>query len=262
MTRTPFFDPGPVIGVRIYRSDVVVVREGIQANGHPDTNSKRKEITMFSKASRKRLAFIVNNTRVHFSSMITLTYPLDFPSDGQTVKKHLNTFLIWAIRRFKSPSYVWFLEFQKRGAPHVHILLCSPLPVIEEQRKKLFADVSERWYAIVGSNDPKHLAAGTRCERIRKPDGAARYALKYCYKMEQKCVPQAYRNVGRFWGTSRDVPPSEPRLIPMDEPSIRAVLADWDYCPDKDTLVYQTLFGCADRFNQYSGIRVFLTLTN
>lgn len=216
---------------------------------------------MLSKKSRQRLAFVANNTHVRFRSMITLTYPREFPSDGRSVKKHLNAFLVWCRRRFASPSYLWFLEFQKRGAPHIHILLDSPLPQSEAGRRLLFGEVSQQWYNTVGSGDPKHLRAGTRCERIRKPDGAARYCLKYAYKTEQKCVPSDYRDVGRFWGCSRDTRPSTPRIIPIDEGSVRGILADWEYCPDADTLVYQTLFGCADRFRSYSGIRVWADLT-
>lgn len=217
---------------------------------------------MFSKKSRKRLAFVANNTRVVFRTMVTLTYPKEYPTDGKTVKTHLNAFLVWCRRRLDSPSYLWFLEFQKRGAPHIHLLFDAPLPTHKDERVQLFNDVSQAWYRIVDSGDFYHLQAGTRCERIRKPDGAARYCLKYCYKMEQKCVPSEYRNVGRFWGCSRDVPPKEPRVIPMDEPTVRGILKDWAYCPDENTLVYQTLFGCSDRFRSYSGIQAYVHLTS
>lgn len=217
---------------------------------------------MLSKKSRKRLAFVANNTTVVFRTMLTLTYPKEYPTDGKTVKAHLNTFLTWCRRYFISPSYLWFLEFQKRGAPHIHILLDYPLPRDPDKRVVLFYTVARKWYETVGSGDVSHRAAGTRCERIRKPDGAARYCLKYAYKTEQKCVPEQYRNVGRFWGCSRDVTPKEPLIIPMDEGSVRGVLVDWEYCPDENTLVYQTLFGCADRFRSYSGIRAWAQLTD
>jgi len=217
---------------------------------------------MLSKKSRQRLAFIANNTRIVFRTMITLTYPKEYTTDGEEVKKHLNTFLVWARRYFVSPSYLWFLEFQKRGAPHIHLLIDTPLSQDKAQRLNTYADVAEKWYNTVDSGDVKHLKAGTRVERIRKPDGAARYCLKYAYKTKQKCVPEAYRNVGRFWGCSRDVTPQDVRIWPMDELSVRTVLEDWEYCPNDDTLVYQTLFGCADRFRSYSGIRVYADLTN
>lgn len=262
MPHLPKFDPGPVIGIRIYKRDVVVVRQGVMHPGRSPTPPQRGNITMLSKKSRQRLAFVANNTRIVFRSMITLTYPKEYPTDGKTVKAHLHTFLVWARRRFASPSYLWFLEFQKRGAPHIHILLDYPMPQEETWRYLLYKDVSKKWYRTVGSGDLNHLKAGTRCERIRKPDGAARYCLKYAYKTKQKCVPVGFRDVGRFWGCSRDVPPEQARIWPIDELSVRSVLSDWEFCPSEDTLVYQTLFGCADRFRQYTGIRVYADLTN
>jgi len=262
MPHMPKFDPGPVIGIKIYRRDVVVVRSGVLHRGNNGIAPRRGEITMLSKKSRQRLAFVANNTRVVFKTMVTLTYPGQFSSDGKVVKEHLNKFLLWCRNRFATPSYLWFLEFQRRGAPHIHLLIDTPLSQDKVQRLGAYADVARKWYIVVGSGDVRHLKAGTRVERIRKKDGAARYCLKYAYKMRQKMVPDAYRNVGRFWGCSRDVPPKDVRMWPIDELSVRAVLSDWEYCPSADTLVYQTLYGCADKFRNYAGIRVYADLTN
>lgn len=261
MQRLPLFDPGPVVGIKIYKRDVVVVRRGVLHRGNNGIAPKRGEISMLSKKSRMRLAFTANNTRVVFRTMITLTYPKEYTTDGKEVKKHLNAFLVWCRRYFARPSYLWFLEFQKRGAPHIHLLIDTPLPQEKAQRLDVYSDVSVKWYDTVNSGDERHLRAGTRCERIRKPDGAARYALKYAYKTRQKCVPEPYRNVGRFWGCSRDVTPKDVRIWPMDELSVRTVLVDWEFCPSKDVLVYQTLYGCADKFRNYAGICVYADLT-
>lgn len=258
MHPTRGYDLGPIIGVQIYKRDVVVRRRGQRHPNAAKPTAERGKVTMLSKKSRKRLAFIVTNTRVTLSTMITLTYPKEFPTNGMIVKRDLHAFLMWQGCFFKKPSYVWFLEFQKRGAPHIHVLLDYPLPQNPDERIEMFYTIARRWYEIVGSGDEKHRQAGTRCETIRKRDGASRYALKYAYKCEQKTVPPAYQNVGRFWGCSRDVPPKTPRVIPIDEGSVRAILMDWEYCPDNETLVYQTLFGCASRFKEYSGIRAWI----
>ena len=63
-------------------------------------------------------------------AMLTLTYPGDWESvapDGETVKRHLIAFF----RRFERAFGVkiiclWKLEFQRRGAPHFHILMMIP----------------------------------------------------------------------------------------------------------------------------------------
>lgn len=256
------FDPGPIIGVQIYRRDVVVRRQGYSHPGNDDHMPERGKVTVFSKKSRQRLAFTVNNTTVEFRTMVTLTYPREYPTNGKAVKKHLNAFLTWARRRFSPLSYIWFLEFQKRGAPHIHLLLDYVLPQTSGLCVTVYREVGKRWFDIVGSGDAKHAVAGTRTERIRKPDGAARYALKYCYKMEQKWIPLDFRDVGRFWGCSRGVKPTEPRVIPMDDGTVRGILMDWDYSPDSHTLVYQTLYGCAERFDESNAVRVWRDLTS
>jgi hypothetical protein len=89
-------------------------------------------------------------------------------------------------------SAFWFLEFQARGAPHFHIF-CTWSPNKEW--------VAKTWYFIVGSEDDRHLRAGTRVEFIRSGRaGTISYASKYAAKQEQKDVPSDYENVGRFWG--------------------------------------------------------------
>ncbi|WP_462273673.1 rolling circle replication-associated protein [Methanohalophilus sp.] len=179
--------------------------------------------------------------------MITLTYPGQYTSDGATVKGHLRAFL-QALRRVNNDvSYLWFLEFQKRGAPHFHVLTRGIQ--ITKERKEW---VSKRWYAIVGSKDERHLRAGTRTESVRKKDGAKRYAVKYAYKMKQKRVPEGYRNVGRFWGHSKDVKPIPIAEVECNEDDIIAGLeiGEWEYLRG-DALHYRVLYGVSDILTEH-----------
>jgi hypothetical protein len=87
----------------------------------------------------------------------------------------------------------WFLEFQKRGAPHFHLLTTD---FYSYRRCQML------WYAIVNSGDSKHLKAGVRVETLKRgKKGMISYAKKYARKQEQKEVPPDYLNVGRFYGT-------------------------------------------------------------
>lgn len=182
-------------GVEVYNNDVVVIRTRRATEHQP---GERCEIEEFSDRSRKRLAFVASNTSVQFQSMVTLTYPNEWDRNGIEVKRHLSLFLKrW--RRRHEDSYLWFLEFQYRGAPHYHYLTTVESRQIDKRK------VSRDWYEIVNSGDDRHLLAGTRVERLRK--AGAWYALKYAGKMAQKRVPENYRNVGRFYGYSRDVKP-------------------------------------------------------
>lgn len=209
------------MALEVYRNDVVV-EYSFKERKKKSRESKRGEIVKLSRDSLARLAFVANNTAADFEYMVTLTYPMEFPSDGATVKKNLNRFLSWVRSCWEGVGYLWFLEFQKRGAPHIHILLTVPL-----DREK----VSERWYKAVGSEDEKHLAAGTRVEKLRSTRGGARYVTKYAQKAKQKHVPKEYRNCGRFWGHSRNVKPESMMKIRVMQRGDEFVqsLDFWDY---------------------------------
>lgn len=239
---------GRVIGVKVYQNDVVVVREEM---GLPIGGARRAEVTEFSRASRRRLAFVASNTSVTFRTMLCLTYPRDFPSDGREVKRNLHAFLVWLQRDLGGCWYLWFLEFQKRGAPHVHILVDWPWPSSRTAQRDFRFRVAMQWYRVVGSGDSRHLAAGTSCERIRSKTGTARYAVKYASKMQQKWVPAGYRNVGRFWGCSRAVVPPVPETVQCTEDDIRGLLEGWEYAPDAKRLLYRVLYNQADRLRAW-----------
>jgi hypothetical protein len=137
-----------------------------------------------------------------YSVMATLTYPGEYPGDGREVKRHLDCFVKRAFRYVdhESPpepkSIFWFLEFQRRGAPHFHLFLNFSIP---------WQAVAQWWYEIVGSGDDRHLQAGTRIEALYHGRyGTIGYATKYAAKLEQKEIPQNFVNCGRFWGIYGD----------------------------------------------------------
>lgn len=244
------YNLGRVIGVELYHNDIVVRREGKAPDVH---EQKRGEIVEFSKASRRRLAFVASNSAVVFRTMITLTYPKEFPNDGKQVKANLREFLTWLKRDTGGCAYLWFLEFQIRGAPHVHVLIDWHGKRGTDALRCMRFRISAQWYRIVGSGDYKHLQAGTRVETLRKPDGARRYAVKYAAKMRQKAVPPAYRNVGRFWGCTKGVVPEPEQFVQCTDGDIRALIGDWEYKPDEGQPLYRVLYNQADRLRSHLG---------
>jgi len=156
----------------------------------------RVEVSGFSESSRGRMRRFLRGCVPEFRTMVTLTYPAGFPSDGRTVKRHLRAYMERCRRmlgdRAPDESAFWFLEFQGRGAPHFHLFQTFDVP-----RETL----ARWWYEIVNSDDDRHLRAGTRIERITGGrNGCVSYANKYAAKSEQKQVPIGYEHVGRFWG--------------------------------------------------------------
>ena len=228
----------PVVGIEVYKNDVVVVRAPGRSNSVENTRSEVKE---FSRASRQRLAFIAANSDVVFTSLCTLTYPREFPNDGARVKRDLQTFLKALRRKVPALEFLWFLEFQRRGAPHVHVLIRGA-----RVHKPMQRWVSETWYRICGTGDARHLRAGTRLERVRKPNGARNYAVKYAHKMRQKCVPEGYRNVGRFWGCTKSVRPVVRGSFACTNDDLIGALeaGGWDRM-NGDAVRFKTLYGAS-----------------
>lgn len=182
----------------IYNNDVCLSYTA--PKGQAEKTYKRGAVDELSAKSIKKLAFYAQNTSIEMVTFITLTYPAEYPSNGKEVKKHLNRFLSWVRALHKGVEYLWFMEFQRRGAPHFHVILDADMT--GEKR-----EISQRWYDAVGSEDKKHLQAGTNTQRVRERNGAARYVAKYASKQYQKKRPEGYRDCGRFWGCSRGVKP-------------------------------------------------------
>lgn len=228
---------GLISGVCHYPNNtVVVVRKSAKGNL---ARGDRSKIAKFTKRTRHRMIFVSRETKVKFGSMITLTYPLEFPVDGRKVKRHLDTMLKRLKRRYEQ-DYYWFLEFQNRGAPHIHILYGRSL-VTNADRVWL----SNSWVDIIGLDSKRPFCylksraqhdLRQQClefhqrvdqwDPIRERHGAAAYVAKYARKFEQKLVPKQYLDVGRFWGCSRNVTASipEPQEYDADESIARGFI--------------------------------------
>lgn len=215
--------------VSMFRNDCVVrsYEPGVRPEHLEDVT--RSEIDQFSDKSRKKLAFYACNTDVVFKSMITVTVHPDVGVEsGLEFKAALATMVQWI--RDQKYSFLWFLEFQKNGSPHAHILLSGSSseaettdkngnPFFREESLRLSklwtghvcasvgADIQMSMFSEQSEAIEKMCRASVRWEPVRDEDGAAKYACKYAYKCEQKSVPYGFRNVGRFWGNSRDVKP-------------------------------------------------------
>jgi hypothetical protein len=134
--------------------------------------------------------------------LITLTYHEVWSEDPAVWKHQLEAFRKRLERRYGKFSAIWRLEYQRRGAPHFH-LMCffwthqgrpGLLPFLRD-------DVGPLWWEVTGRTSEAHLQAGTRCELPRSWKGANVYLSKYMTKLE-KLVPGA-KPPGRFWGVWR-----------------------------------------------------------
>lgn len=210
----------PIVGYTIVNGGIILHRECALDSLKDMRTGRRQRVTNISPRSLSRLALLASENSQKFHSMITLTYGQNYPLDGTRVKYHLNYFLTKLKRSYGPFDYLWFLEFQKRGAPHFHILTSLAGPT-RLQRLKM----GKEWANIIEPHSWPYervvWAGGEACylgeyqtndavvsvhshksvwDKIHRHNGAAHYVVKYATKIHQKDVPRAYKNVGRFWG--------------------------------------------------------------
>lgn len=247
--RKKVFKPPAIIGIEVYASTVITRRYGRIGAG----NTQRQEIKNLSADSLGNLAFIAFNTPAYFPSMLTLTYPAKFSNDGKQVKDNLDNFLYWYRYHFPGEKYLWFLEFQKRGAPHFHVLSTVDLAAFGKLatiKRKNKAPWQTHWDTWQTQQEAWQKLGGgkTAWEVINDAEGGKKYAAKYATKAYQKAVPPAYRNVGRFWGHSREgVKPEPDGSYACSEEQLKLALerGGWEHLPDDADLVYRELFQAA-----------------
>jgi len=137
-------------------------------------NATRGQIYEFSRRSRKRL--LEKTARLDYSQgktiFVTLTYPFLFPSPARA-KEQLRAFLkrLAYHCRSKGIAAIWRLEFQKRGAPHFHLMLFG-LPFVDK------ADIQAMWMSVLHTK----TRVFTRIEMIQSARHARYYISKYVAK--------------------------------------------------------------------------------
>lgn len=209
------------------------------------TSKRRGQVTAFSAKSRRRLMRLlrsVNQLQLQgLPVFLTLTYPAEWDGDPARWKRDLDVFLKRLGRRWPAASAVWKLEFQRRGAPHFHLLVFGVQSLPRDW-------VAQVWYEVVNSQDMSHLLAGTRVERVRSWRGVMSYAAKYMGKAGQAPGGQL---VGRFWGVYNRA------ALPVT--LAEAVLAFGEFYQLRRILRrYAEKQGRAVRLNQWDGLTVFL----
>ncbi len=163
-------------------------------------NPNKNKISQYSPRTAQRLGLHLSEHGPLYKWETTLTYPDEFPCDGNIVRKHR----LAIIRKLKNQcavkEYTTVLEFQERGAPHLHILHDRYIP---------YHDLAQWWFDIVNSGDPYHLKAGTSENPVRDETLTRIYMASYAKKKDQKLVPEQYKDVGKFWTSNRSTKPHE-----------------------------------------------------
>lgn len=161
----------------------------------------RGSITEFSRQSQARLMKKLACWRPFGQVIIvTLTYPRQFPNsrragqDFERFRRHLR-------QRYPELAGMWKLEYQKRGAPHYHMVLETGRTAFSLSHFRAWLD--QTWIQSRRSN----VLARTQAAWARDPSRAKYYLAKEVGKTAQSS--KAWRNrinqatedhYGRFWG--------------------------------------------------------------
>jgi hypothetical protein len=174
---------------------------------------RRGNVAGFSEASRRRLMDKLmsvdmgavsagRKSRVARALFVTLTYPRDWPAAWEVWKAQLKAFRKRVERsRHGFLGALWRLEFQRRGAPHFHLLLCFPRPV-HVRGFRLW--LSRAWNEVLdGGRD--HLVVGCNARPVY---GGGGKLLNYLAKYLGKCTPAPVDGSasGRMWGVWGSLP--------------------------------------------------------
>jgi hypothetical protein len=211
----------------------------LDENGEGSAPSgKRRAITGWSAKSRgrmtRRLCELDYSPMLGLGvpAMIVLTYPGDWlpvARRGQDVKRHMAVFRRRWERAWGRAELLalWKLEFQRRGAPHVHLFTVPPAGLTADGLT--FKEwLSQTWAAIVAHPDPeqyrRHVLAGTGVDyaeglRAKDPKRLAVYFTKhgiYAAKEYQNHPPDEWLEPGcgpgrywGYWGLERRIEPVE-----------------------------------------------------
>jgi hypothetical protein len=179
------------------------------------TNVPRGTIKGFSDRSSRRLKEYLTNALAEYEYFGTLTVADDILTPA-LFKAAQGRFFTWFMReqrgrvrarchddldrdrtlgaQLSSVSLCWFLEFQQRGAPHLHFFYTDFVP---------WRRAASKWCDSI--DQPWAFETATKFEKLRSAgsgSGIAAYAQKaagYASKAEQKTDPLA-REWGRWWG--------------------------------------------------------------
>lgn len=150
----------------------------------PENPPARGIIQGMSPKSRKRMMEGLacwKNFEDERGLFITLTYHETWGVNYKAWKRDMDVLIKRMKRAFHKVGGLWKLEFQTRGAPHFHLLICGDLPTHGE----MMTWITNAWGDIAHSTSEYHGEFSTNVRRV----WSRRHAMHYCAKYMTKDVP-------------------------------------------------------------------------
>jgi len=160
-------------------------------------NAKRGLVSGLSSKSRLRLIrFLAQVSRPDEPVFVTLTYR-DFTEESASWKRDLDAWCKRLCAHFPSCCAVWRLQFQRRGAPHYHLLIWLGDSGDREGLRDMFA---RWWLRIINQDTPENWRYGVDLEVVTDFRKCAFYISLYASSGEQDRTDIL---TGREWGCVR-----------------------------------------------------------
>lgn len=171
----------------------------------------RVACSQFSRRSRRALLLSLNSidqrrAPADLWAFVTLTYHRADVSPREC-KSHLKRFNDRLRRAWGDLAFFWKLEPQKRGTPHLHLLVYVPAGLDHERIRQ---SIARHWHAVADPDSAEHLrvmefvgrSQSAKRREFYQPLGSwsqvSGYAAKYCGKPVDHREDWAFP--GRFWG--------------------------------------------------------------
>jgi len=188
------------------------------SNAPPPRESTRGVVCGLSPRAAKRLRERLMGIDWVASdvSFLTLTYHHEWGAHWRDWKADLRRMMRVVCYRFADTldGYLWRLEFQKRVAPHYHLILCWRKGH-RPPEKALQSWLARRWNAAIGeTGDLAHLAHGVKCINAQVTTGGMGKLLGYmvkdvCKSDQGRAIDKETGEImgtGRTWGIVGNVP--------------------------------------------------------
>jgi len=187
----------------LYFSNCITVQSSVTPNpARTPPLRQQHDIVNFSRSSRKQM--IDKLARLNFLCysqmfMCTLTYRHEFPLTQEEQKKHIDR-LQKKFRQLSSKfDFIWRIETQKRGAPHLHYLLLFKDRNRTWSEAELTLSLRKLWRSVIPEWSSAQDLYAVHVKSLSNVRKSLAYMTKYIAK-EDPTVKDTL--TGRRWGTS------------------------------------------------------------
>jgi len=234
-----------------------LLKTHIPAEPHPlyfHPTPVRGPIRSFSARSRSRMLqrlAMIDYTALGPAQWVTLTYHESYPVSHDLVQRDIDTWLKAIERLQPDMRYIRRLDWQRRGAPHHHLIIWFPDYYHAKWLAEARIQMAAEWHRIAAPHSIHHARHGARIKEVNSLRGLVSYVSKYAAKVDQ---PGDHAYEGRRWAASRRLPckPQIEASVSLTEMhELRRLCRRWLRSQHRRSRPFPTLFHGGVGFHLY-----------